>query len=321
MSTKLRVEDLWPRLRSLAANRGPRYVAAPFVGQGSFSRLRLRQGDVLVTRCDIATVKCGLTDPREVVKYVKAGVEVHSAAALHAKVFVLGRTAIVGSSNVSAASENSWVEAGIETTNPQVVAQCKRFIEDLRGDVIGLADAKQLISSYRPPKGVGRIPKATLPRRRQDPGQSPIWVLGLEPCDYDIQDDQQIDESKASARKQMASPRSNELDDLRWDGHVPFKVRERVVMATSDSGSSTLVDAPARIVKIQRYHVGARPRAIVWVEKRRGVRRRQAKDLVKRVGPAAKVLVQAHGAKRLRSSALIYALGQIWPRAAFETTS
>lgn len=72
------------------------------------------------------------------VKYVKAGVEVHSAANLHAKVFVLGRTAIVGSSNVSAASENSLVEAGIETTDPQVVAKCKRFVEDLRGDVIGL---------------------------------------------------------------------------------------------------------------------------------------------------------------------------------------
>lgn len=317
MPTRLRVEDLWPRLRGLCAKRGPRYVAVPFVGQGSFSRIRLRRGDVLVARCDPATVRAGLTDPRELVKYVKAGVEVHSATALHAKVFVLGRTAVIGSSNISASSEGSLIEAGLETTQPQVVANCIRFVKDLRGDLVGLADASQLVSQYRPPQGGARQARRPRSRHRQDPGQTPMWILGLEPCAYDEDDVRHAQDSREAAKKRMTRPRVNRLEDFLWEDNLPFRVRDRIVMCTTESAARTLVDAPARIVAIQRYRVGGRPRAIVWVEKRPGTRRREAKSLVKRIGPTAKLLLQASGAKRLGSTALTYALGQVWPHAGF----
>lgn len=312
MATNLRIEDLWARLRRLCARRGPRLVAVPFVGQGASKRLRLRTGDVLVTRCDVGVVRAGLTDPREIVKYISAGVEVHSASALHAKVFVLGRAAVVGSSNVSSASETQLIEAAIESDDPRVVRACSSFVRELRGDVVGLEEAKRLVGSYRPPRGMGG-PKRRRPRTRLEPGQTPLWALGLVRCDYEDEDSRQSEASEADARRRMSGRRAFRLDEFLWTGRVPFRARDRVIMCTEESRNKVLVDPPARVLAIRAYQSKGRYRAIVWVELRVGLRRRSARQLERRIGPSAVVLRRVHGARRVLGHGLAYALGQVWP--------
>lgn len=105
---KLRSDDAWPRLRAIAReHRAPAFVAVSFIGKGAASQLPLRAGDTLVTRCDEAAVKAGLVDPRELRRYLKCGVEVHAVANLHAKAFVFGKIAFVGSTNISMMSERA----------------------------------------------------------------------------------------------------------------------------------------------------------------------------------------------------------------------
>ena len=140
----LLTEDAWPRIRAFAQKRGPRLVAVPFVGTGAPSRLPLRSGDLLITRLDEPAVRAGLTNPTEIARLIRRGVEVHHVANLHAKVFVLGGVAVVGSTNVSHSSESQLLEAALLTDHRSTVHACAKFVRSLRGDLIGLAFANRL---------------------------------------------------------------------------------------------------------------------------------------------------------------------------------
>src|SRR5262249_21814683 len=140
MGTTLRTRDVWRRISALARTkrRGPAFVAVSYLGAGAADRLPLRTGDTLVTRFDDLAFKSGLVDPKEVVEYITRGVEVHAVANLHAKVFVLRDRALIGSTNVSDHSADRLIEAICETDSYRVVASAKRFVNSLRGDVIGI---------------------------------------------------------------------------------------------------------------------------------------------------------------------------------------
>jgi hypothetical protein len=64
-------------------------------------------------------------------------VNVFTCPDLHAKVFILGKTAVVGSTNASSSSELRLREAVVETTDPQVRSSAKRFIETLESHRVG----------------------------------------------------------------------------------------------------------------------------------------------------------------------------------------
>ena len=106
MGVKLLTDTVWARLSVLARRprRSAAAVAVPYLGVGAAKRLPLRRGDLLVTRFDDAAITAGLVDPRDVDKYLQRGVDVHAVTNLHAKVFVLGSCAVVGSTNISANS-------------------------------------------------------------------------------------------------------------------------------------------------------------------------------------------------------------------------
>jgi hypothetical protein len=58
-------------------------------------------------------------------------VEVHSVENLHAKVFVAGARALVGSTNVSFTSATGLVEALLETSDREPVRQCRDCVKSL----------------------------------------------------------------------------------------------------------------------------------------------------------------------------------------------
>src|SRR5436190_15520236 len=145
---KLLTLQLWPRLKELAHRADRACAAVPFFSQGGAQRLPLKDGDLLVTRFDDSAIKSGVTDPREILKLVKRGVSVHSVSNLHAKVYVFGESAIVGSANVSALSER-LVEAAVESNDEIVVRACRQWIESLTGDVIEPEYAEAKIPLYR----------------------------------------------------------------------------------------------------------------------------------------------------------------------------
>jgi phosphatidylserine/phosphatidylglycerophosphate/cardiolipin synthase-like enzyme len=71
---------------------------------------------------------------------------------LHAKVFVVGRTAFIGSANLSArAHADETVEAAIQTTDPAIVADAREFVRELAAGATG-APAGRARQSVRPPR-------------------------------------------------------------------------------------------------------------------------------------------------------------------------
>jgi hypothetical protein len=89
------------------------------------------KGDSLVVDMSEARVRAAGTDRAVIEQYLKRGVTVRSLPSLHAKVFVLGDAAVVGSMNVSPWSRDRLTEAGILTTEPAIVDSALRFVIDL----------------------------------------------------------------------------------------------------------------------------------------------------------------------------------------------
>lgn len=314
MATEFLSARIWPRLRRLARTRGRRaYVAVPFLGKDAAKRLPLRQGDVLITKFDLAAVRAGLVSPTDVVAFITRGVEVHSVANLHAKVYVFGRTAFVGSANVSASSEESLIEAGCEVTSSDFVAACRAFVQSLRGEIVELKFARSLIPFWRPAHTPYRT---TVLRTSHRVRQSDLVAVSLHEVNYDAADEAAADRAHRSARTKLRDRETFRLDDFRWDGRVPKALRfgSRVLMCTARSSGATDITAPARVLEIRRYK-GSRGgwRAIIVVEVRKHLREKRKSMVLKALGASGKPLRSMRRMIVLTNATLIYRLGQLWP--------
>jgi hypothetical protein len=286
----------------------------PYFGSGATELLPLRAGSQLVVKFDREAVQCGQVNPKEIVRLIKRGVEVHACANLHAKVFVFGNTAIVGSANVSTSSA-TLIEACAEIRSPAFAAACRRFIESLKGDKVGLEFAKKLIPLYRPPKIDGaRRPKVKRGRRVL-PRHSDLWLVPLVSMDWNDIDYEQEEAGWSRAEKAMTSPRKSEIETFVWWGPGFLdNVRrgERVLMTTKMDKRKVLVSPPGRVLDIRRYRVKNKRKAIVYVEVPKGKRRRDLASFMKALGPIAPAMGNPRRTKRLHNPELIYTLGRVF---------
>ena len=314
MATKFHSDDSWSRIRDLARMRGRRLVAVPFLGKGAIRRLPLQAGDLLIVRLDEATVKSGQTSPFEVGKFLRRGVEVHAQSNLRAKVFVFGKTAVIGSTNVSSTSEEHLLEAVVETSDRRTVSAATTFVRSLRGDVVTPQYAKRLEKMYVPPRILG----AGRPRSQQTmrgAGQSVLWAVKLETGAWIDEDYVQQDAGEPLARKKLKNTRHYVVDDFVWTpAGFGRKVRvgQRVLQIVEESSERVYAEAPYRVVRVQRYRVGNSSRVMVFVERKKRSRRVGLGRLLERLGPMGERLNRLKTSIELKDMALVYQLGQIW---------
>ncbi len=314
MATKFHSDDSWSRIRDLAKMRGRRLVAVPFLGKGAIRRLPLQAGDLLIVRLDEATVKSGQTSPFEIGKFLRKGVEVHAQSNLHAKVFVFGKTAVIGSTNVSSTSEEHLLEAVVETSDRRTVSAATTFVRSLRGDVVTPQYAKRLERMYVPPRILG----AGRPRSQQTmrgAGQSVLWAVKLETGAWIDEDYVQQDAGEPLARKKLRNTRHYVVDDFVWTpAGFGRKVRvgQRVLQIVEESSKKVYAEAPYRVVRVQRYRVRNGSRVMVFVERKKRSRRVGLGRLLERLGPMGERLSRLKTSIELKDKALVYQLGQIW---------
>lgn len=314
MATKFHSDDSWSRIRDLAKKRGRRLVAVPFLGKGAIRRLPLQVGDLLIVRLDEATVKSGQTSPFEVGKFLRKGVEVHAQSNLHAKVFVFGKTAVVGSTNVSTTSEAHLLEAVVETTDSRAVSAAASFVRSLRGDVVTPQYAKRLEKMYVPPRILG----AARPRSQQTirgAGQSVLWAVRLETGAWIDEDYVQQEAGEPLARKKLKNTRHYVVDDFVWTpAGFGRKVRvgQRVLQIVEENSGNVYAEAPYRVVRVQRYRARSSSRVMVFVERKKRSRRVGLGRLLERLGPMGERLSRLKTSIELKDKALVYQLGQIW---------
>jgi hypothetical protein len=314
MSSTLITGSVWRRIKKLSKSPSPALVAVPYFGCGASDILKLREGSLLVVKFDREAIGSGQVDPREVVKAIKRGVEVHSCSNLHAKVYIFGNIAVVGSSNVSRHSENNLLEACIETTERKVVSNAKKFVRSLLGDKVGLEYAEKMIPFYRPPLN-SRKRGIRIKGKKKTPSHSDLWLVSLVQGGWQDVDYDQEEKGTPTAEKAMKNPRSSELEVFRWSGGKileRYKVGQRVIQCTKTNDNKVLVSPPSRIVSVRRYTVKGKKRAIVYLEVPKKYRRRQLASFLRSLGASAKKLGNPRRTKQLRDPDLIYTLGRLW---------
>src|SRR5688572_6498967 len=150
------------------------YVAPPMP-------IAFRAGATLVLDASDPAIRARSTNRDALNTLFNRRVRLFSYPGLHAKVLVLGRTAVIGSMNLSNHSQRRLIEAGIVTDHPQVVGDVVRFIESLIGNADEIKQpfldriaTLRLAPRHGLPSGVRAHRPAEVPR-------SASWLLNLEP--------------------------------------------------------------------------------------------------------------------------------------------
>jgi hypothetical protein len=314
MKPILHTYGVWSRLTKLAG-QGTACCAVPYFATGASQLLPLKPGSKLVVKFDRASVESGQVNPKEVVHLINGDVEVHACANLHAKVFVIGNTTIIGSANVSGLSANHLVEACVEIRSRAFAESCRKFIQSISGDVVGLEFAKRMIKFYRPPR---MVPSQTFRRGkigRVVPEHSGLWLVSLVESDWDDIDRGQEDAGWATAERALSNPKKSRIETFLWEGGrllTQLKRDERILMNTKTETKRVLVSPPGRVLDIRKYRSGSRSKGIVYLEVPSDKRRRDLGAFMRSLGRAGKLLGNPRRTKRLCKPELIYMLGKLF---------
>ncbi len=268
MNTVFVSQDIWPELSEAVGRAKKRcVVAVAYFGAGASRLLPLEKGSRLVVDASERAVASGQTCPADLLTLVKRGVGVYSVPNLHAKVFVLGKTAYVGSTNVSSRSASQLVEAVLRTTEPGAVQAARKFVEahclhELTPEVL-----KHLSKLYRPPlisggkrkhrSVVDSAKRPTLPR---------LFLAQLHLGEWSDRDQALHDAGLVVARKRREHPRTFELTSFRVAGRCRYQRGDVVIQVTDEGAGRVLVSPPANVLHVRRRPGGKSPVAFVYLE-------------------------------------------------------
>lgn len=249
---KAMVIDPWSHIAA-ACKKSRADVAVAYVGQGGARLLPLRTGSKLVVDASEAAVRSGQTDPRELLKYFRMGVELFSKPRLHAKVFAFSNVAFVGSTNVSNHSANALVEAAVALTTAAGVAQARRFVLQMAKSPMGEEFLKKLVKIYRPP----RFPGGAKRRRRSSSTKpetiaeaSPLRLVKLVNTDWDAADMAADDAGRKAAKK--LKTKTFKLESFSYSGWSHRDLDEEILQVVRESDGEVLLYPPGRALAVRK---------------------------------------------------------------------
>jgi phosphatidylserine/phosphatidylglycerophosphate/cardiolipin synthase-like enzyme len=121
-------DELWIAMQFQVSKSKQVCAAFAYMGKDGADLLRLKKGSKLVVDMSPGTVKQGNTNPHEIKKLTKKGVQVFTRSSLHAKFLIADDTLIAGSANISNNSNKALDEAGIITNDPSAIRRAKDFL-------------------------------------------------------------------------------------------------------------------------------------------------------------------------------------------------
>ena len=311
MSTAFITRDIWPQLTK-AVRDSPQScaVAVAYFGKGAGKLLPLTKGSRLVVDASEHAVAAGQTCPADLAKLVKRGVKVYSVPNLHAKVFVLGRAAYIGSANASNRSASQLVEAVIRTTETSAVRAARQFVRDhclheLTPDVLN-----RLGKLYRPPlvPGGKRGKTAAKPTSRR-PTLPRLLLAQLHLVDWSEREQTLHDAGLPVARKRRQHRSTYELKSFIFTGKCAYQRGDVVIQVTDEGGGKVLVDPPGNVLHTRSARGGNANKTSVYVEVP-ARRRRRIKTLARAVGRGALKNLRRNGV--VRDQAFAQAILKTW---------
>jgi len=304
VSAELLTEDIWPQLTSaVRAARQPCSVAVAYFGKGASRLLPLPRGSRLVVDASERAVSSGQTCPADLSRLIKAGVRVYSVPNLHAKVYVVGRAAFIGSANASSRAASHLVEAMVRTTEAAVVGAAKDFVlgqclHELTPEVV-----KRLTKLYRPPKVAGaQRGKRKVARSSGGASLPRLRLAQLRPVEWSEREQEVHDAALEVAEGRRERKRGFEIESFKYFGRCPFKRGDVVVQVTDEGGGKVLVMPPGNVLHTRTRKVGRVRTSFVFVECPNR-RQRHAATLARRLGPKGRKLLRRKGLVRNRAFA------------------
>jgi hypothetical protein len=237
-------------------------VAVAYFSKGASERLPLKKGSRLVVDASLQQVSSGQTCPHDLLKLVENGVDVFSMPQLHAKVFVIGNTAYVGSSNVSANSEHRLQEAAILTTNRKAVSDARKFVSDLCKYRQTPEQLRELSKAYRPPKDGGRKNGAG------KESVSPFRLRMVKLRSVELSEEDELMDAKGAKAVERDHRLSDgyEVDSFRLTGKVSLRVGDVVVQVMDEGDGRIMVSPPGNVLRVYTRKRKQRTVSFVYIE-------------------------------------------------------
>jgi hypothetical protein len=120
--------DVWTAIKKLRRPSENIKVASPYIGDKV--QFDWKAGDSLLIALSEANVRKGFVNPNALEELIDRGVKVYSNEKLHAKVYSNDEQAIICSCNLSYASQNEWLEAGIWISDTSNLEKVTLFFND-----------------------------------------------------------------------------------------------------------------------------------------------------------------------------------------------
>jgi hypothetical protein len=182
----------------------------------------LAAGSRLVIDFSPNSIRAGSTSALAIGRYVDAGVDVFSCEGLHAKVFVFGNRAIVGSSNVSKHSASGkLVEAAVESSSVRDVVRARTFVQSVSEELVTPSLVRE--RSKLPVRRRGPAPSR--PTRQARPRGQRVWVVNARPMELEDWEASLGRRVAEQARTQLLNRRTYHLEELWFPASSDFARR------------------------------------------------------------------------------------------------
>jgi len=283
--------DCWIRLRAAAKKcREEAYVAVAYFSDGAAKLLPLTEGSRLVVDASERAIRSGQTHPSDLKVLVERGVRVFSRQNLHAKVFVFGSQAFVGSANASNRSSQTLIEAMLVTTDRICVTSARKFVQEHCLDELGPEELDRLQKLYRPPLASGGKKFKTEDGQYNRDEFSPHHTAFVTRGDPPKGSEAACEEGEKEGKQSMEHPRSHDLEHFWLDSIVEYKKGDMITQIITENDGRKFVSPPGKVTNIKRW----KTHFFVYLEVRR-TRRIALARFIKRVGRGASTQLSKEG--------------------------
>lgn len=301
MTTRLFTENAWTEIKkAVRKTLRPSDVAVAYIGVGGSQILPLKRGSRLVVDASEGAVKSGQTCPEELTKLQRKGVRIFSVSNLHAKVFVIGNKAFIGSTNVSRRSSSTLVEALLCTTDPAAVQAARAFVREMCTVELGPEALQHLQKQYRPPKMPGGKKVASKPRKRGPRPKLPrVFLIHTHFREFPEEFRSDFETGLETAKGRRQHKQGFELNDFWEFGETKYKFGDTLVVSDEGRGGGRLFNPLANVIYTRTKVRGGKKVSFVFYEvpDRRRIR---LETLARRLGRGAKKKLNGSGMIRNR---------------------
>jgi hypothetical protein len=265
MSVRFLAENIWKEITDTAeGRRGTAFVAVPYFGQSGTRLLPLRSGDTLLVNASEAAVSSGQTYPRGLRTLLDRGVKIYTLGNLHAKIYVFGAVAFIGSANASSNSSDELEEAVVQVRDVKVVGEARKHIQGLCTTPLLRRDLDRLATKYQPPKRPGGGRQGGKSGAPVKPRKPRLFLAQIEEGEVDTGYDKDFKTGHREAKAKREHSRS--IIDAVWRSGLPYRVGDTLIQVLETAGGAMWVYPRAKVINRKVVPRGNRKMTFVYLE-------------------------------------------------------